>query len=68
MASVVREACRGELGARAGALSPVTRQSERGRQAWGEAFCALKTDLDPDGRTLRDLVFDRFLGKSQPLG
>jgi hypothetical protein len=33
--------------------------------SWGEAFCALKTDLDPDGRTLRDQVFERFLGGSQ---
>jgi NAD(P)-dependent dehydrogenase (short-subunit alcohol dehydrogenase family) len=32
---------------------------------WGEAFCALKTDLDPDGKTLRSQVFERFLGGSQ---
>lgn len=28
---------------------------------WGEAFCALKTDLDPDGRNLQQQVIDQFL-------
>ncbi|MEJ8560772.1 SDR family oxidoreductase [Yoonia sp. GPGPB17] len=28
---------------------------------WGEAFCALKTDLDPDGKKLQQQVFDQFL-------
>ena len=28
---------------------------------WGEAFCALKTDLDPDGKKLQAHVIDTFL-------
>ncbi|WP_299745563.1 SDR family oxidoreductase [uncultured Tateyamaria sp.] len=28
---------------------------------WGEAFCALKTDLDPDGKKLQQQVVDTFL-------
>ncbi|MBY5935268.1 SDR family oxidoreductase [Tateyamaria omphalii] len=28
---------------------------------WGEAFCALKTDLDPDGKKLQSQVVDTFL-------
>ncbi len=28
---------------------------------WGEAFCGLKTDLDPDGKKLQAQVFDQFL-------
>ncbi|WP_424969799.1 SDR family oxidoreductase [Dinoroseobacter sp. S76] len=28
---------------------------------WGEAFCALKTDLDPEGRKLQQQVIDQFL-------
>ena len=28
---------------------------------WGEAFCALKTDLDPDGKKLQQQVIDTFL-------
>ncbi|APX10369.1 SDR family oxidoreductase [Tateyamaria omphalii] len=28
---------------------------------WGEAFCALKTDLDPDGKKLQQHVVDTFL-------
>lgn len=29
---------------------------------WSRAFCALKTDADPDGRKLRDQVVAQFLG------
>jgi NAD(P)-dependent dehydrogenase (short-subunit alcohol dehydrogenase family) len=29
---------------------------------WGEAFCQLKTGLDPDGRKLRQQVYETFLG------
>ena len=29
---------------------------------WGEAFCARKTDLDPDGKKLQQQVFEQFLG------
>ena len=28
---------------------------------WGEAFCALKTDLDPDGKKLQQQVIEQFL-------
>ncbi|MEL6126130.1 MAG: SDR family oxidoreductase [Pseudomonadota bacterium] len=28
---------------------------------WGEAFCALKTELDPDGKKLQAQVVDQFL-------
>lgn len=28
---------------------------------WGEAFCGLKTDLDPDGKKLQQQVIDTFL-------
>ncbi|GGX59099.1 short-chain dehydrogenase/reductase [Tateyamaria omphalii] len=28
---------------------------------WGEAFCALKTDLDPDGKKLQSQVVETFL-------
>lgn len=28
---------------------------------WGEAFCALRTDLDPHGRKLQQQVIDQFL-------
>lgn len=28
---------------------------------WGEAFCALKTDLDPDGKKLQAQVIEQFL-------
>ena len=33
---------------------------------WGEAFCALKTDLDPEGRKLQQQVIDQFLGDRAP--
>lgn len=29
---------------------------------WGEEFCQLKTDLDPDGKKLQKQVYDQFLG------
>lgn len=29
--------------------------------AWAEAFCALKTDLDPDGKALQRQVIEQFL-------
>ncbi|MCJ7872286.1 hypothetical protein [Phaeobacter sp. J2-8] len=29
---------------------------------WANDLTQLKTGLDPDGRKLRDLVYDRFLG------
>ncbi len=30
---------------------------------WGEQFCALKTDLDPDGKKMQAQVIEQFLGE-----